>query len=192
MRWLYHVTRGELAAGPEGFVHCSFRDDVRESVRLHFTNISPGDLRVIRVDPRRVPDVRVEGPRSMPHVYGGVPRDAIAEILPLDAIDSAPDAVRGTRFAVVGDPPEPLLRVVSMDVDRDASVEVVAPGAPLDSFDVLVLGGGLERDDPWVRTFPAARRVAASADALELVGWLYGDEARARIAARMEYPAPPR
>ena len=26
---------------------------------------------------------------------------------------------------------------------------------------------------------------------LALVGWLYGDDARARIAARMEYPPPP-
>ena len=26
---------------------------------------------------------------------------------------------------------------------------------------------------------------------LYLVGWLYGDDARARIAARMEYPPPP-
>jgi len=91
MRWLYHVTRGELAAGPEGFVHCSFQPDVRETVRLHFTNISSGELRVIRIDPRRVADVRVEGPRGMPHVYGDVPRDAVVEILSLDAIDAAPD-----------------------------------------------------------------------------------------------------
>ena len=93
MRWLYHVTRGEIAAGPEGFVHASFKPDVRETVRLHFANVSPRDLRVIRIDPRRVADVRVEGPRAMPHVYGHVPRDAIVEILPLDAIDAAPDLV---------------------------------------------------------------------------------------------------
>ena len=287
MRWLYHVTRGEeVAPGAEGFVHCSFRDDVRESVRLHFTNISPRDLRVIRLDPRRLPDVRVAGPRRMPHVYGEVPRDAIAGATPLDAIESQPDEVTGTRFAVVGfagmtlldlvGALDPLMRIASMDVDRDASVEVVSASdapwsgagarfsaarvrAPLDAFDVLVVAGGpetrvLEKDPAvvdWLRTFPETRLAAsvctgalllgaagrlrgkratthhASLDLLAahgatqmsktrervvrdgmvvtaggvtssidlglwLVGWLYGDEARARIAARMEYPAPPR
>ncbi len=280
MKWLYHLTTGdEPKAGPEGFVHCSFRDDLRETIRLHFANVSERDLRLIRIDPRRVSDVRVEGPRNMPHVYGEIARDAWTRV----DFDGAPDVVTGTKFAVVGFARmtlldlvgvlDPLMRIVSMDVDRDASIEVVSAtdepwsafGAqfsaprvrpPLAGYDVLVVAGGpetrqLENDArvvEWLRGFPESR-VAASvctgalllgaagrlrgkratthhaslellarygATALPrtrvvrdgqvvtaggvtsamdlglfLVDWLYGDEARARIAARMEYPAPP-
>jgi putative intracellular protease/amidase/uncharacterized protein (DUF952 family) len=280
MRWLYHLTRGDApVAGPEGFVHCSFRDDLRETMRLHFANVAEADLRLFRVDPRRVADVRVEGPRAMPHVYGEIARDACA----LELLERAPDVVTGTKFAVVGfagmtlldlvGALDPLMRIVSMDVDRDASIEVVSAtdepwsafGArfsaarvrpPLDAYDVLVVAGGPEtrrlegdaRVVEWLRGFPENRLAAsvctgalllgaagrlrgkratthhASLDLLArygatavsgtrvvrdgqvvtaggvtsamdlglfLVDWLYGDEARARIAARMEYPAPP-
>jgi len=289
MRWLYHLTTGAEPRG-DGFVHCSFQGDLDETIRLHFTNIPRRDLRLIRIDPRRVVDVRVEGPRNMPHVYGEIARDAWEEI----AFDDARDRVTGTRIAVVGFAGmtlldlvgvlDPLMRVVSMDVDRSAAIEVVsltsAPwsdfGAsfstarvrpPLGAFDVLVVAGGpvvgsaeggttqvttlreLENDAAvieWLRSFPATRMAAsvctgalllgaagrlrgkratthhASLDrlpahgatlaagrvvrdgllmtaggvtsgidlGLELVRWLYGDDARARIAARMEYPPP--
>ena len=284
LRWIYHVARGDrVAQRPEGFVHGSFRPDVRGTVNGDYANGSPRDLRVIRLDPRRLPDVRVEGARHMPHVYGDVPFDAIAGTIALDALDAAPDAVTGTRFAVVGFAGmtlldlvgvlDPLGRIVTMDVDRTAKVEVVsltdAPwtGAsaqfsatrtrpPLAEFDVVVVAGGpavgeaLEKDPAaleWLRSFPETRLAAsvctgalllgaagrlrgkratthhASVDLLPryeatpapgrvvhdgllvtaggvtsgidlglyLVGWLYGDDARARIAARMEYPPPP-
>ena len=301
MRWLYHLTMGDApAAGPEGFVHCSFLPDLRETARLHFANISTRDLRAIRIDPRRLPDVRVEARspppsgraiRTMPHVYGDLPRDAIVETKPFDAIlgapdqvprREAPDEVTGTRIAVVGfagmtlldlvGALEPLMRIVSMDVDRAASIEVVSltdeawTGAaatfsaarvrpPLDDVDVLVVAGGpgtraLERDEAaiaWLRTFPETRLAASvctgalllgaagrlrgkratthhaslgelarfgargettrivrdgmvvtaggvtsSIDlGLWLVEWLYGSEARASIAARMEYSPRP-
>jgi len=197
LRWLYHVTTsGRIERGDLGFVHCSFRDDLRETVKLHYASIPPRDLAVIRVDPRRVEDVRVEGPRSMPHVHGAIPDEAIVDTITLDAIDRAPDDVRGTRFAVVGfarmtlldlvSVLDPLARVASMDIDRDASVEVIsathepwsALGArfeatrvrpPLDAFDALVVAGGPEtrvlENDPnvvtWLGSFPA-HRVAAS------------------------------
>jgi cyclohexyl-isocyanide hydratase len=172
MRFLHHVTTSDrVARGAEGFVHCSFQPDVAETVKLHYATISPRDLRVIRIDPRRVADVRVEGPRAMPHVYGSISDDAIIETIPLDAIDSAPDEVRGTRFALVGFARmtlldlvtvlDPLSRIASMGFDRDASVEVVSAthepwsgcGArfeatrvrpPLEDFDVLVVAGGPE------------------------------------------------
>jgi putative intracellular protease/amidase len=280
MRWLHHLTRGDAPiASPEGFVHCSYRDDLAETRRLHFTNISERDLRLIRIDPRRVADVRVEGPRNMPHVYGEIARDAWTVEDPA----SAPDVVTGTKFVVVGFARmtlldlvgvlDPLGRIVTMDVDRDASIEVVSAtdepwsafGATfssvrtrprLDAFEVLVVAGGPEtralENDPaiadWLRTFPENRMATsvctgalllgaagrlrgkratthhASLDALArhgatavprtrvvrdgqlmtaggvtsamdlglaIVEWLYGDEARARIAARMEYPSAP-
>ncbi|SRR5579883_1064099 len=104
MRWLYHlidsqtVLDGERYApeslAREGFVHCSYRDAVRESARLHFP---PGArLDVLRLDPRRIgaPIEEARMPRGpMPHVLGAIPRAAIAERLPLDAIDLAPDAI---------------------------------------------------------------------------------------------------
>ena len=111
MRWLYHVTPrgtdlGDLYAPAsvviEGFVHCSFRDEIRESALLYF----PHDiaLDVLRIDPRRL-EARVElasSPRGpMPHVHGPIPRDAIAEVLPLDRVHAAPDRVTGTHFGFV-------------------------------------------------------------------------------------------
>lgn len=278
MRWLYHLTTGDQPSG-DPFVHCSYKDDLAESRRLHFANVSERDLRLIRVDPRRVADVRVEGPRMMPHVYGEIARDAWT----FEEMDRAPDLVTGTKFAVVGFARmtlldlvgvlDPLGRVVTMDVDRDARVEVVSATAEpwsafgatfssvrtrpaLDAFDVLVVAGGPEtralENDPkvveWLRAFPENRMATsvctgalllgaagrlrgkratthhASLDllakhgatavprtrvvrdgqlmtaggvtsamdlGLAVVDWLYGDEARARIAARMEYPSAP-
>ena len=276
MKWLYHVTTGAEPRGDQ-FVHCSFRGDLDETIRLHFTNIPRRDLRLIRIDPRRVVDVRVEGPRNMPHVYGEIARDAWEEI----DFERIEDRVTGTRIAVVGFAGmtlldlvgvlDPLMRIVSMGVDRAAAIEVVsltdAPwsdfGAsfsaarvrpPLGAFDVLVVAGGpstreIEKDAAaieWLRSFPETRMVASVCTGalllgaagrlrgkratthhasierlpgygatptagrvvrdgllmtaggvtsgidlgLELVRWLYGDDARARIAARMEYPPP--
>jgi hypothetical protein len=88
MRWLYHLTRADHPAG-DPFVHCSWAGDLAESRRLHFANVPDGDLRLIRIDPRRVADVRVEGPRMMPHVYGEIVRDAWSVV----EMDHATDAV---------------------------------------------------------------------------------------------------
>jgi cyclohexyl-isocyanide hydratase len=278
MRWLYHLTRGDRPAG-DPFVHCSYASDLAETKRLHFANVSDADLRLIRVDPRRVADVRVEGPRMMPHVHGEIASDAWS----FAEMDHATDLVMGTKFAVVGFARmtlldlvgvlDPLMRVVTMDVDREASIEVASAteepwsafGAdfsakrvrpPLEDFDVLVVAGGPEtralENDPrvveWLRGFPENRMATsvctgalllgaagrlrgkratthhASLDllakhgatavprtrvvrdgqlmtaggvtsamdlGLAIVDWLYGDEARARIAARMEYPSAP-
>lgn len=280
MRWLFHLTTGDSPkAGPEGFVHCSWKDDLAESRRLHFTNVPDRDLRLIRIDPRRVADVRVEGPRMLPHVYGEIARDAWT----FEEMDRSTDSVTGTKFAVVGFARmtlldlvgvlDPLGRIVTMDVDRDAKIEVVSAteepwsgfGAEfsatrvrpsLEEFDVLVVAGGPEtralENDPkvtdWLRAFPENRMatsvctgalllgaagrlrgkratthhaslellvkhgatavprtrvvrdgqlmtaggVTSAMDlGLAIVDWLYGDAARARIAARMEYPAAP-
>ncbi len=158
----------------EGFVHCSFKSDVRESARLYFAGISPGNLRVLRVDPRRLdaPVRLADTPRgSMPHVHGPIPRDAIAELVTLDALDAAPDDVTGTRIAVVGFARmtlldlagvyDPLARISSMGLDPSARVEIVSATAEpwesggarltvsrvrpaLEEFDVVVVAGGPE------------------------------------------------
>lgn len=180
MRWLYHLLPrgtdlGARYAPPslviEGFVHCSFRDEVRESALLYF----PRDIEldVLRIDPRRL-DARVElaaSPRGpMPHVHGAIPRDAIADVHPLDHVGAAPDRVTGTRFGFVAFEGmtlldlvgvlDPVGRIASMGFDPSSRAEVVSAtgprvwtceGAelrvervrpPLSDFDVLVVPGG--------------------------------------------------
>lgn len=113
MRWLYHALPAQdlptadyapRSLGSEGFIHCSFQPMVAESVRLYFAETPRSQMRVLRIDPRRL-DVAVEladTPRgSMPHVHGPVPADAIREVMTVDAVGTAPDAVRGTHFAFV-------------------------------------------------------------------------------------------
>lgn len=200
MRWLYHLIASddprcsaasldEYAPGSlahEGFVHCSYRDAVRESARLYFAGTTPS---VLRIDPRRL-DVRVDDastPRGpMPHVHGPVPADAIREVLALDAIDDAPDAVTGTRFVVLAFAGmtlldlvgvcDPLSRVTTMGIDVGAtlmvgSIDDMAPFVGwdarfhvgtrrplLDAADVLVFVGG-----------PDSRALAASPDVIAYV-----------------------
>jgi putative intracellular protease/amidase/uncharacterized protein (DUF952 family) len=193
-RWLYHLAEerelGEAWAPPslgeEGFVHCSFADQVRESARLHFH--AAAKLHVHRVDPRRVgarirlaPTAR--GP--MPHVEGPLVRDAVVDATPLDAF-RGPDRVAGTRFGFVAfrgmtlldlvGVLDPISRIASMGFDRTSTFEIVAAhegaaweghGARLETarvrpelsaFDVLVVPGG-----------PAARELAEDA---EVAAWL--------------------
>jgi glutathione S-transferase len=107
MRWLYHIVPVGDAVGvryaprslaTEGFVHASYRDAVTESARMHFP--AGAALRVLQIDPRRL-DAPVEEaatPRGpMPHILGAVPAEAIAAVLPLEAIAAAPDLVEEER-----------------------------------------------------------------------------------------------
>ncbi len=103
MRWIYHLTFADTpvparyapaSLAAEGFVHGSYRDAVRESARLYF----PADraLALWQIDPRRldVPVVVAATPRGpMPHIHGAIPAEAVRAVLPLDAIDAAPDEV---------------------------------------------------------------------------------------------------
>jgi cyclohexyl-isocyanide hydratase len=175
MRWLYHVVfRGErhAAAGAEGFVHCSYRDDVVDSARLYFP--AAAELEALQIDPRRI-DARVEvasTPRGpMPHVFGEVARDAIRAGIELDDIERAPDVVSGARFGFVAfdgmtlldlvGMHDPISRIRSMGFDPTSTCEIVGANAarvwcadgatlmvdrvrpPLDEFDVLLVAGGL-------------------------------------------------
>jgi cyclohexyl-isocyanide hydratase len=180
VRWLYHLlprgtdlgeTYAPASLASEGFVHCSFRDEVRESARQHFAKDAALD--VLRIDPRRIGarlDV-ADTPRGpMPHVHGPIPRDAVAEVLSLDALDGAPDRVTGTHFGFVAFEGmtlldlvgvlDPVGRIASMKVDPTSRTTVVSATAPLvwscegaalvahrvrpplDEFDVLVVPGG--------------------------------------------------
>ena len=103
MRWLYHVLGADVAVddpyapaslAQEGFVHCSFADDVVTSARLYFP--AGAALRVLQIDPRRLgcPLAVVATPRGpMPHVHGAIPRAAIVGERALDQMREAPDVV---------------------------------------------------------------------------------------------------
>ena len=142
-----------------------------ESARLHFP-AGPA-LVVLRIDPRRL-DARVAieaTPRGpMPHIHGAIPRDAIAEVVPLGAILAAPDRGAGTRIAFVAfdgmtlldlvGVHDPLTRLASMGFDPASTCTIVSATGPrvwsaggatltadavrpdLDAFDVLVIAGG--------------------------------------------------
>ncbi len=101
VRWLYHVVPvtqplveryAPDSLSREGFVHCSFRDDVAESARRYF---APDlELRVWQIDPLLVhaPIDLAHTPRGpMPHVHGPIPRRAIVAIHTLDQLHAAPD-----------------------------------------------------------------------------------------------------
>lgn len=152
MRWLYHALRrsdvgwgsdGRYRApslATEGFIHCSYRDAALESARLY---LPPGEpLAVLAIDPRRL-DVPIDvaaTPRGpMPHVRGAIPADAV-RMLSLDAVESAPDAVTGTRIGFVAfdgmtlldlvGPLDVLSRIASMGFDPTTTCEVIALTRP--------------------------------------------------------------
>lgn len=198
MRWLYHLmaadswSGGELrpeSLSREGFIHCSYRDEVQRSAELYFPAGAP--LEVLQLDPRRVAAPLREAHSSrgpMPHVYGAVPADAVRGRWPVARMTEAPDAVRGTRVALVAFPGmtlldlvgvwDPLRRVSVMGFDPTHLCEVVglqgsrgycADGAlvevarvrpDLREFDLVVVPGG-----------PGTRELQEDAD---IVAWLDG------------------
>lgn len=198
MRWLYHLisadswSSGELRPASldrEGFIHCSYRDEVRRTAELHFPAGAP--LEVLQLDPRRlaVPLREDPSPRGpMPHVYGAVPADAVRGRWPVARIAEAPDAVRGTRVALVAFAGmtlldlvgvwDPLRRIAVMGFDPTHVCEVVGLQGPrvyaadgalvevarvrpdLREFDLVVVPGG-----------PGTRELQQDAD---VVAWLDG------------------
>lgn len=81
--WHTAVARGEYQPASlrsEGFVHCSFADQLPGTLRRHFAGVP--DLLVLELDASRFHDVlRVEDTtgdgESFPHLYGPVPIDAV-------------------------------------------------------------------------------------------------------------------
>lgn len=198
MRWLYHLitpgswSSGELhpaSLGLEGFIHCSYRDEVQRSAELYFPAGAP--LEVLQVDPRRLAVPLREDPSSrgpMPHVYGAIPEDAVRGRWSVAGIAEAPDAVRSTRVALVAFPGmtlldlvgvwDPLRRISVMGFDPTHLCEVVG----LQGTRVYCADGALvevERVRPDLREFdlvvvpggPGTRELQEDAD---VVAWLDG------------------
>lgn len=72
-------TRG-VSLAEQGFVHCSYREQVDGIAAALFAD-GP-DLVLLRIDPARIPaEIRVEG--GYPHVYGPIPVAAVTAATPL-------------------------------------------------------------------------------------------------------------
>jgi uncharacterized protein (DUF952 family) len=75
-------TRGKTLAD-EGFIHCSFEDQVAEVGRLAFGDVNE-PLVLLTIDPARVEhEIKVE--RGYPHIYGPLTVDAVIAVTPFDA-----------------------------------------------------------------------------------------------------------
>jgi anti-anti-sigma factor len=78
-------TRGRTLA-EEGFIHCSFADQVDATAARFYADVD--DVVVLRIDPRRltsrvvVEDLYGTGER-FPHVYGPIPVTAVVDVQPL-------------------------------------------------------------------------------------------------------------
>jgi uncharacterized protein (DUF952 family) len=63
----------------EGFIHCSFADQVADTARRFYAGRD--DVLLLTIDPDSVPsEVKVEG--GFPHIYGPLPRDAVIRVAP--------------------------------------------------------------------------------------------------------------
>lgn len=92
MPHLFHIVAGATwaAAGAayrpdtfaaEGFVHCSYAEQVAATAQRHYGGVR--GLSLLEIDPDRlIAPVRVEG--GFPHVYGDVPRAAVIAVHDLD------------------------------------------------------------------------------------------------------------
>jgi uncharacterized protein (DUF952 family) len=72
----------------EGFMHCSYRDQVAETAQLHFKDQS--ELLLLCIDPTRLkaelkPEVSRNG-AAFPHLYGPLNLDAVEKVRPFDLL----------------------------------------------------------------------------------------------------------
>ena len=71
----------------EGFIHCSFKHQVRATASRYYEGRD--DVIVLTIDPARVrAPIRIEGDgEEFPHIYGALARDAVVAVTPLDSFD---------------------------------------------------------------------------------------------------------
>jgi glutathione S-transferase len=72
--------------GSEGFIHCSFADQVARSANRFYADAT--DLLVLTIDPARLTsplrDEAAGDGQLYPHVYGPINRDAVTAAVPLN------------------------------------------------------------------------------------------------------------
>lgn len=76
----YERSTRHLSLAEEGFVHCSYPDQLAGVAARFYAGAD--DLVLLRIDPARIPaEIRVEG--GFPHVYGPIPLDAVTAATPV-------------------------------------------------------------------------------------------------------------
>jgi uncharacterized protein (DUF952 family) len=97
--WIYHITTASAwqvaqqndsyvhpSLETEGFIHCSYRDQLAGTVQAHFKGQS--ELLLLRIDPVRLnAELKSEVSRSgsaFPHLYGPLNLDAVEWVRPFE------------------------------------------------------------------------------------------------------------
>jgi uncharacterized protein (DUF952 family) len=76
----YERSTRQLSLAEEGFVHCSYPEQLAGVAARYYADAD--DLVLLRIDPARIPaEIRVEA--GFPHVYGPIPADAVAAATPV-------------------------------------------------------------------------------------------------------------
>jgi uncharacterized protein (DUF952 family) len=83
----YHVSTRDRTLEEEGFIHCSFEQQVAYVVATYFRDVDD-ELVVLVIDRQRVSaEVRVEsagGDEWFPHMYGPLNLDAVIDVRPVE------------------------------------------------------------------------------------------------------------
>ena len=93
--WRHAQDAGEVrppSLSDEGFVHCSFADQVAGTLARHFDGVQ--GLLVLEFDPAALSSVRVEDShgsgQAFPHVYGPLPVTAVIGVRTAAAFAESP------------------------------------------------------------------------------------------------------
>ena len=75
----YRKSTVDKSLEEEGFIHCSYADQVADTARKYYAGRD--DVLLLTIDPSAVPsEIKVEG--GFPHIYGPLPRDAVIRVTP--------------------------------------------------------------------------------------------------------------
>ena len=75
----YRRSTVDKSLDEEGFIHCSYADQVADTAGKYYA--SRDDVLLLTIDPSLVPsEIKVEN--GFPHIYGPLPRDAVIRVTP--------------------------------------------------------------------------------------------------------------
>ena len=73
----YRWSTIDRSLAEEGFIHCSYGDQVQDTAARYYGGRD--DVLLLTIDPSLVPsEIKVEG--GFPHIYGPLPTDAVIQV----------------------------------------------------------------------------------------------------------------